>query len=152
MKNKFTLIVILSFIIFYMVSCDESEECVEKNKIHVEFSTYPTGTVIYENESYYLALPNFITPNSDGINDNFEVYLNEKDEYSLSWIDYLEVKFTVRDKCKEVFSSIDNDNLHWDGKIESNNAPEGIYYYELFAVLPNSDSIDVSGSFELHRF
>jgi len=70
-------------------------------------------------------VPNVFTPNDDGINDDFEVKLNNYTTYSIK----------IYDRWgKEIYTSTDP-SVYWTGRINNtqNMVPDGTYFYEINA-------------------
>ena len=68
-----------------------------------------------------LFIPNVFSPNSDGVNDRFEILYSGNQPFLL----------TVFDRWGKVSYQTNSKNAHWDGQIEAADAPEGVYYYTL---------------------
>lgn len=70
-------------------------------------------------------VPNVFTPNDDGINDDFEVKLNNYTTYSIQIFDRW---------GKEVYKSTDP-TVYWTGRIMATTdmVPDGTYFYEISA-------------------
>jgi len=80
-------------------------------------------TIIVKNECADFNVPNVLTPNNDGINDDFVVNVLHSSSYSI----------TIYDRWgKQVFSS-SNPADYWNGRINGtdNLAPDGTYYYSI---------------------
>ncbi|NOQ72707.1 MAG: T9SS type B sorting domain-containing protein [Crocinitomix sp.] len=62
---------------------------------------------------------NIITPNADGINDNFPNYCGcpAAEEFSIS----------VKDRNKVLFETTDPNDILWDGTYEGKEVKEGVY-------------------------
>lgn len=74
-----------------------------------------------------IVVPNVITPNGDGINDIFIIKTSGLKDYEL----------TIWNRWgNKVFSSTSAVN-HWDGKVNGNSAPDGVYFYILKASTSN---------------
>ncbi|MES2760564.1 MAG: gliding motility-associated C-terminal domain-containing protein [Bacteroidota bacterium] len=74
-----------------------------------------------------IIVPNVITPNGDGINDLFTIKTSGLKDYQLNIFNRWGTK---------VFSS-SSANAHWDGKINGNTVPDGVYFYILNASTSN---------------
>jgi len=70
-------------------------------------------------------VPNVFTPNDDGINDDFEVMINNYTTYSIQIFDRW---------GKKVYSSTDP-TVYWTGRVQGteNMVPDGTYFYEIDA-------------------
>ncbi len=74
-----------------------------------------------------IIIPNVITPNGDGVNDFFTIKTFGLKEYEL----------TIWNRWgSKVFSS-SSATIHWDGKVNGNPAPDGVYFYILNAHTSN---------------
>ncbi len=69
--------------------------------------------------TYYL--PNAITPNDDGQNDNFN--------FSATNIEFTSFEMRIFDKWGKQLFFTTNPNLGWDGKYKGELVPQGVYYY-----------------------
>jgi len=68
-----------------------------------------------------LTIPNIFTPNGDQINDFFEINYKGSEAYNL---------VIFNRWGKKIFESNDKDS-QWNGKINNNDAADGVYYYVL---------------------
>ncbi|NJK94251.1 MAG: gliding motility-associated C-terminal domain-containing protein [Bacteroidales bacterium] len=72
---------------------------------------------------------NLISPNGDGHNDYWEIYNAER---------YNEFKVRVFSASGElIFETVHYSTNKWDGKVNGNDIPDGIYYYILQSPLGN---------------
>lgn len=69
---------------------------------------------------YYM--PSAFTPNEDNINETFK-------PIGLSYA--INYKFVIFNRWGEIMFSTDNPQLGWNGKFESNNVPQDLYFYRL---------------------
>ncbi|MFN8322855.1 MAG: PKD domain-containing protein [Chitinophagales bacterium] len=91
-----------------------------------------------------LFIPNVFTPNSDGINDVFEIYGNKQD------IDYLHVRVYNR-IGEKVFDSY-NLEFKWDGTYKSEPLVQAVYVYTVeISAIHDADKRLVKGSITLLR-
>lgn len=68
-----------------------------------------------------LEAANLISPNSDGINDYWEIYHPER---------YKEFTVEIYSGSGElIYSTTDYENNKWDGTVHGREIPDGIYYY-----------------------
>jgi gliding motility-associated-like protein len=85
---------------------------------------------------------NVFTPNHDGLNDFFEVRTNG--------ITLLNAK--IYDRTGKLIHEIENVGGKWDGKTpEGNDAPEGVYFYDIAAKAFNGSDHTRQGSVMLLR-
>ena len=80
--------------------------------------------ILYKIEMNHDAIPNFFSPNADGINDVWKINGFEK----LDWID---VKIFNRQGRILFQNRILNSNVIWDGKINGQTVASESYWYEL---------------------
>jgi len=83
---------------------------------------------IESNHRFKMMIPNIITPNSDGLNDRFEVEMEGEDFYELSIFN--------RWGERVYFSNLDyeaSSTLNWDATVQGNGktCPPGTYFYIL---------------------
>lgn len=98
-------------------------------------------TITVEIPCFNFIVPNVFTPNGDGINDFFEILVENTTQYSIIIFDRWGT---------EVFKT-SNPMLYWDGKTESGaNAPDGVYYYILSAFC-NGKTVKKNGFVEIIR-
>lgn len=77
-------------------------------------------------------IPNVFTPNGDNLNDFFEVTYVNVDELTVQIYDrWGQLLFTSNDK-----------NFRWDGTLNGNQVPEGVYYYHMTYVLSGTEGIE----------
>lgn len=89
----------------------------------------------------FLFIPNVITPNGDGIADNFSVQVPNPAYFQIQ----------IWDRWgREIFSS-QNPNSPWDGTYNASPAPEGVYYFKLQTQDCIGQQIRKSGSITLVR-
>lgn len=85
-------------------------------------------------------IPNFFTPNSDGVNEVFHVYTNPKNSLTL-------IKIEVSDDCSNIlYQSVDIES-YWNGFVDSKIISRGIYNYNITGNLTNSESLQRLGKF-----
>lgn len=68
-----------------------------------------------------LFIPNVLTANSDGINDLFEIQYTGSEEYHLE----------ILNRWGEIVFESNSKTTHWNGKIGSKYADDGVYFYKL---------------------
>jgi gliding motility-associated-like protein len=87
-----------------------------------------TETVVLEMEKV-LEAANLISPNGDGKNDYWEIFNIER---------YQEFTVNIYSEAGEkIYSTTDYGNNKWDGKINGNKLPDGIYYYIITSPIGN---------------
>lgn len=70
-----------------------------------------------------IVVPNVITPNGDGTNDQFEINTSGLKEYEL----------IIVNRWGNVVFNTTTPNVHWDGRINGNDVVDGVYFYTLNA-------------------
>ena len=110
----------------------------------------PTILCPYRNPQFYsveggdttfIFFPNAFTPNEDGINDLFLVYLYNISTFSCHIYD---------GSGRQVFE-IDNNNqpYPWDGLVNGKQAPVGIYAVQINAITTKGKPINLNGTLSL---
>lgn len=87
-------------------------------------------------------VPTGFTPNADGMNDFFEIKVFGIERYDLDVFDRW---------GKWIFSNGGATGTWWDGQINGQPAPEGVYVYKLRVYLPGGEIEDRNGSVTLIR-
>ena len=78
-----------------------------------------------------LEASNFISPNGDGVNDYWEIYNCGR---------YQEFSVDIYSSAGEkIYHTTDYENFKWDGTVNGNKIPDGIYYY--FITSPEKDMV-----------
>jgi gliding motility-associated-like protein len=108
-----------------------------------------------------LALPNVFTPNNDGENDQLTLY-QDNNVFRSEDISVISIDISIFDRAGQrvhMYSGNMRDWKGWDGRVMHSNrdAPEGVYYYVITALIyfkdpenPISHSV-YSGFFHLYR-
>ncbi len=76
-----------------------------------------------------IVIPNVISPNNDGVNDIFTIKSSGLKTYDL---------VILNRWGNRIFTST-SPNDHWDGKLNGNSVPSGVYFYILNATSPNKE-------------
>ena len=92
--------------------------------------TASAGVLVYT-DCGIVKIPNVFTPNNDGINDTFEVLTFFVKTYHIE----------IYNRWGELVFTSDDEDTHWDGKINGNNAEDGTYYYMLQITGPEGESL-----------
>ena len=106
--------------------------------------TYSLTVTVFDD--YTIQIPNIITPNQDGSNDNFGIWLNQE----------LRVNAFVLNRWGNVMvkSNFKTDGTGytniWDGMIEGAPASEGVYFYKIIVNLADGP-VEYHGHFQLVR-
>lgn len=90
-------------------------------------------------------IPNVFTPNNDKVNDHFTIYNQE----NINVVDRI-IELSIYSRSgKKIFStsdiSPDVPELGWDGKMESDLLPSGIYYYDTTLKFINGKTLKYTG-------
>jgi gliding motility-associated-like protein len=93
------------------------------------------------NDSSSLAVPNYFTPNTDGVNDTFFPFVTGADS----------IRFKVTNANNEIFFNTDTVGAGWDGKISGVDAGPGKYYFSLYAEFPGNLDTLIHGNFCMVR-
>jgi gliding motility-associated-like protein len=88
-----------------------------------------------------LFIPNAFSPTGDGLNDRFDVYGIEVEEFQLSIFARGGQLIFVSDRIED----------SWDGTYKGEAAPEGMYLYQIKARLKDVGAVSKSGSMLLLR-
>ncbi len=99
-------------------------------------------TVIVENLCNNYTVPNVFTPNEDGVNDVFEIKIQDVSTFSV----------VIYDRWGKKMYTSTNPANYWDGKTESGNkAPDGVYYYIIKSTCTDGESFTKNGYIQLIR-
>jgi gliding motility-associated-like protein len=90
---------------------------------------------------YLLRIPSAFTPNGDGINDNFTVMGNGVMKYSIN----------IYNRWGSLIYESKNITQSWDGRINGQPAPPGMYVYRTYFMDENEEVSEQQGSFTLIR-
>ncbi len=96
--------------------------------------TIPASPPVYK-------IPNAFSPNSDQINDNFQVYLEGNIEV---------ISMEIYNRWGQVMFK-GNDNTGWDGRFNGTQCPPEVYAYRVTIRLGNGDTILEKGDLTLLR-
>lgn len=91
---------------------------------------------------YYI--PNSFSPNGDGKNDKWEVFV-----YKASSVSSFSLK--VLNRWGQTIYTSNTLDSGWEGKYKNALVPEGIYFYDIFINYSNDQSIRQTGSITLIR-
>jgi gliding motility-associated-like protein len=82
------------------------------------------SVLIIVRNGFKIIIPNVFTPNGDGLNDTYEIFVTGIKEYNLNIFNrWGQIVFTSNDAYKQ-----------WDGSASGNQAPDGEYYYTLVII------------------
>lgn len=84
-------------------------------------SNFAACEYIPDEPTTILDIPNVFTPNSDQVNDFFEIDYSGTDAYNI----------VIMNRWGNVVFESDDKTIHWDGTIGDSDAAEGVYYYKL---------------------
>lgn len=100
-------------------------------------------------DSVYFAAPNAFTPNGDGINDFFKLYVNGVD-MTTATLSIRKANSSFIDGT-EVFNGYEGD-ITWDGMYKGNVSDPGKYSYEFSAMTFDNQIIEGEGEFCLIEY
>ncbi|RLD17851.1 MAG: hypothetical protein DRI69_11430, partial [Bacteroidetes bacterium] len=80
----------------------------------------------------YVYVPNVFSPNGDGTNDELRIYSRKFTEL---------ISFTIYDRWGNNVFSTEDAEVPWDGTINGQEAPSGVYVYMLRLVCPINNSV-----------
>lgn len=86
-------------------------------------------------------VPNVFTPNGDGINDVAQTRFDRLES----------IDFSIYDRWGNKIFISNSSGVYWDGRIEDNPAPEGVYFYYFEALDIRGKVISKSGNLTLLR-
>ena len=130
MRNK-TFIILASFAIL-LCSCERlnTKKCCTQLGYYTEI------------DSNFIAVPNIFTPNNDGLNDYFYVFVSD----NISSIN-LKIKDGSRIIYEVLKNNISSQNIFLDGKVNGNISKEKMYHFEANAVTSDGRNLTLSGEF-----
>lgn len=102
-------------------------------------ATIDDGSCIFPNPT--VEAPNVFTPNGDDVNDLF--YLNTTNAVS--------VMLRITNRWGQIIFEETSVNPKWNGKINVENAAEGVYFYQYLILGVTGDSLEGHGFLELSR-
>ena len=86
------------------------------------------------------SIPNVFTPNGDGINDQFKISFGSHSAYTIK----------IYDRWgQEMYTGISGES--WNGTVNGNNLPEGVYYYHISYKNCLDEQINNEGTITLLR-
>jgi gliding motility-associated-like protein len=99
-------------------------------------------TTIVVDYSEILIIPNVMSPNGDGINDQFFITHNG----------FKEFKITILNRWGQIMYSADAPSFHWDGKDPDGDiVSDGTYYYMLKGVSLNNKAVEQEGYLMVYK-
>jgi gliding motility-associated-like protein len=69
-----------------------------------------------------VVFPNVFTPNNDSVNDNFT---------PINFSGVKNINFVILNRWGNVVYESNNQDIKWDGKVNGNEASEGVYFYKI---------------------
>ena len=114
-------------------------ELVAGNGICSDMDTVQVVVIPFPDPIIYI--PNVFTPNEDGANDEFFV--------TTEWVDELSV--IIFNRWGNIIHEIDSLTGVWDGKINGNEASDGVYFYTYTLVGTNGSELNGHGNITLVR-
>jgi gliding motility-associated-like protein len=105
-------------------------------------ATVDSARLVFVREDVSGFIPNVFTPNGDGINDRFELYVRNTPAYRL----------TVANRWGNTLFSSRNPFKYWDGRTDSGEeAPAGVYYWAVTATDCRGNPVRYRGTISLLR-
>ncbi len=106
--------------------------------LYVETVTNDCGQYIFSTEVNVedcdcpIYFPNVISPNNDGINDNFQIVINCDYQYIID-------QFDIFDRWgNQIYSAGEGEDINWDGKYRGKIVLNGVYVWKLnYEVIQN---------------
>lgn len=102
-------------------------------------ATIDDGSCVFPNPTVEVA--NIFTPNSDEVNDLF--YLNTTNAVS--------VMLRITNRWGQIVFEETSANPKWNGKINANDATEGVYFYQYIVTGVTGETLEGHGFLELSR-
>jgi gliding motility-associated-like protein len=94
------------------------------------------------NSNRDIFIPNVITPNGDGENDEFKIIISGEEQYNI----------VIFDRQNRILFQTNDKNNNWDGTDrQGNSMPSGTYYYKFEYKFPNDTIQNRHGIIELIR-
>ncbi len=91
--------------------------------------------------TYEISVPDVFSPNGDGINDSLFIIAERIQSAS----------FKVYNRWGQIMYETDDYNIAWSGETDGRACAEGVYYWELEAIIAGSDGMKMSGNVTLMR-
>jgi len=96
--------------------------------------------IVVKDEHVYYA-PNIFSPNGDGINDLFQIFVKGTREFHLQ----------IHDRWGELVFRSDNPNAAWNGTLNGRELPDGVYVYDVYVIYQDGVVYKKKGSITLVR-
>lgn len=125
---KNPMVSLLDSSITYHLSYTDNNGCISTDSVTVMTS---------ESQGYYVTNP--VTPNGDGRNDAFMVSLKKGSN----------LHFTIYDSSGKLLYKSSDENYEWNGKVNGQLVPPGIYIYSLNYKDNKGSQVQKSGVFTL---
>lgn len=143
-------ILILAIISMSFFSCKKSRICIKKTDLKID--NLNESSLSFERHRT-IGIPEYFTPNSDNINDLFEIMINdtlvsEKQIRTSEENGFTDFRLSISNKCDLLFDSNDP-YTPWDGINAGDLMKTGQYDYKI-KVTWNDDSFEeIEGTFDL---
>lgn len=103
-------------------------------------STTDEILVIVKDKKVFYA-PNIFSPNNDGINDSFQIFVKGEKRFYLR----------IYDRWGEKVFESEDASISWDGTMNNKKLPEGVYVYEVHLIFKDNVPLKHKGSITLVR-
>jgi gliding motility-associated-like protein len=114
----------------YTVTLTDSTGCVATDE----------SVIIVKDEKVFYA-PNIFSPNNDGINDVFRIYVKGVKKFDLR----------IFDRWGENVFSTEDSEAGWNGSLNGKELPPGVYVYDVYVIFKDTDVLKKKGSITLVR-
>jgi gliding motility-associated-like protein len=108
---------------------------------NVTITEIETNCIVFDSVMYrvpnqcsdqYVYVPNVFSPNDDGANDELRIYSKKFTEL---------ISFGIYDRWGSVVFSTQDLEIPWDGRVNGEDAPAGVYVYALRLLCPIDNSV-----------
>ena len=125
------------FIAFVLVSCTKRNCVTTSDLAFDQLDEHDRNFYKFNLDSFNVSICQYITPNSDGLNDSFEIQSN------INSIDYLSTNFRLVNACDEVIH-VDKNSFPFTFP-DAKSLQDGQYQFTFFVVLDESKDV-ISGT------
>jgi gliding motility-associated-like protein len=114
----------------YIVTMTDETGCTASTQVLV---------IVKQEHVYYV--PNIFSPNGDGINDVFQIFVKAVREFHLQ----------IHDRWGELVFQSAHPNAVWNGTFNGRELPNGVYVYDVYVVYKDGELFKKKGSVTLVR-